>query len=127
MSQVSPQEADVLLHENRFLKQTILSLRDELVKKDYETDKLLQARTTHYEKEVSHLKTAVEEQRSALDLKISEHEDEKQAIKKVSRLDQQELKKILKDLRLSLEKVKGESEEKILRRRASHAQFLRAP
>ena len=34
MSQVSPEEAEILLQENRFLKQTILALRDELVKKD---------------------------------------------------------------------------------------------
>ena len=98
MSQVSPQEADVLLHENRFLKQTILSLRDELVKKDYEAEMLLQSRTSHYEKEVTYLKAAVEKQRSALDLKISEFDSVKQSILKTSNLEQIQLKKIVAEL-----------------------------
>ena len=42
MSQVSPEEAEILLQENRFLKQTILALRDELVKKDQQDDSIHQ-------------------------------------------------------------------------------------
>ena len=46
MSQAPPQEADILVHENRFLKQTILSLRDELVLKEQEQENLLQSNLT---------------------------------------------------------------------------------
>ena len=38
MSQVSPEEAEILLQENRFLKQTILALRNELVNKGQQQD-----------------------------------------------------------------------------------------
>ena len=44
MSQVTPEEADLLNHENRFLKQTILTLRDELAKKNFESEDLIQTK-----------------------------------------------------------------------------------
>ena len=42
MSQVTPQEAIVLDRENKYLKQTIVSLRDELASKDIGLENLIQ-------------------------------------------------------------------------------------
>ena len=63
MSQVSPEEAEILLQENRFLKQTILALRDELVKKDQQDDSIHQKNLMILDRENSSLKETVSELR----------------------------------------------------------------
>ncbi len=64
MSQVTPEEADLLNHENRFLKQTILTLRDELAKKNFESEDLIQTKVSEFQKEISFFKSSIEKQRS---------------------------------------------------------------
>ena len=67
MSQVTPEEADLINHENRFLKQTILTLRDELAKKNFESEDLIQTKASEFQKEISFFKSSIEKQRSDLE------------------------------------------------------------
>ena len=83
MSQVTPEEADLLNHENRFLKQTILTLRDELTKKNFESEGLIQTKASEFQKEISFFKSSIEKQRSDLESCLVEHDQEKQALTKL--------------------------------------------
>ena len=103
MSQAPPQEADILVHENRFLKQTILSLRDELVLKEQEQENLLQSNLTKVANENLLLKNSVESLRERFDQTIADHEDEKQRLLSTKSKDLENLKQLVKSLRSELE------------------------
>ena len=103
MSQVPPQEADILVHENRFLKQTILSLRDELVMKEQEQENLLQSSLSKLANENLQLKSSVESLRERLDQSIAQHEDERQKLVREKSKDVENLQQLVKSLRSELE------------------------
>ena len=71
MSQVSPEEAEILLQENRFLKQTILALRGELVNKGQQQDTIHQKSLRDLEQQNSSLRETVEELRVELEGSIA--------------------------------------------------------
>ena len=76
MSQVTPEEAEILSHENLFLKKTILALRDELIKKDQEKDTFHQKNLLVLDNENSSLKETVEELRLELEERMARADDE---------------------------------------------------
>jgi len=101
MSQNTLAETDLLLHENRFLKQTILSLRSELVKKEQESEDLVQSKEKELQSEASVYKSTIEELRSEIEQKSAIHEDEKQQIVQNFRNDHKQFQKLILDLRTS--------------------------
>ena len=81
MSQVTPQEAIVLDRENKYLKQTIVSLRDELASKDIGLENLIQQNLASLNAENDSLKESISNlAREQLEGSIIEHEEEKQSI-----------------------------------------------
>ena len=80
MSQVTPQEAIVLDRENKYLKQTIISLRDELASKDIGLENLIQQNLAGLNAENDSLKESISNLREQLEGSIIEHEEEKQSI-----------------------------------------------
>ena len=78
MSQLSPEEAEILLQENRFLKQTILALRVELVKKDQHDDSSHQKSLMVLTKENSALKETLGQLRAELEENLANSQSELQ-------------------------------------------------
>ena len=76
MSQAPPQEAELLVYENKFLKQTIMSLRDELVTKDQEQETVLQDGLAKINRENDHLRSSLSYLREQLDQAKLNHEEE---------------------------------------------------
>ena len=80
MSQLPLKETDLLEHENRFLKQTIVSLREELEHSEHNHESEIQEILRKSEDEKTLLRHSINELRTSLDLKINEFSDEKQKI-----------------------------------------------
>ena len=62
MSHPTPEEAELLINENRFLKQTIITLREELTKKEFETQDIIDGKQSDFQKESKVLKSIIEKQ-----------------------------------------------------------------
>ena len=77
MSQLPLDEADLLEHENRFLKQTIVSLRDELENIEHKHETEVQEIHRKSENEKTQLRFSINELRNSLDSRILEFNEEK--------------------------------------------------
>ena len=77
MSQITPEEAELLEHENRFLKNTIISLREELTNQISETQDLLQNKTAEFQQEREFFKKTIEQQRQDIEQSLLDNEKEK--------------------------------------------------
>ena len=113
MSQLSQEEAELLTQENRFLKQTILNLRGELERASEEQLSLLQSKTLEFSNEIKVLKQIIETQRDENEKIAGVAEDEKQSIRSSSIQNENQLKEVIKNLRLELEITRSKSEETI--------------
>ena len=111
MSQVSPEEAEILLQENRFLKQTILALRNELVNKGQQQDTIHQKSLRILDQQNASLKETVEELRQELEGSIVKSEDETQKLKQIHLNEQKQLKELIGNLRNGLEEAKENARE----------------
>jgi hypothetical protein len=106
MSHPTPEEAELLINENRFLKQTIITLREELTKKEFETQDIIDGKQSDFQKESKVLKSIIEKLRLDIENNLSIHEEEKQDINKKFHNEHKQLRKLVLDLRTSLEKTK---------------------
>ena len=113
MSQLSQEEAELLTQENRFLKQTILNLRGELERASEERLSFLQSKTLEFSNEIKILKQIIETQRDENEKIAGVAEDEKQSIRSSSIQNENQLKEVIKNLRLELEITRSKSEETI--------------
>ena len=77
MSQITPEEAELAFQEIRFLKQTILSLRNELEKSHSESLSSLETKTIEFSREQKVLKKIIEKQREEKERLIATNEEEK--------------------------------------------------
>ena len=80
MSQLPLKETDLLEHENRFLKQTIVTLREEFEYSELNHDAEVQEVFRKSEDEKTLLRHSINELRTSMDLKIHEFNEEKQKI-----------------------------------------------
>ena len=100
MSQLSHEEAELISQENRFLKQTIFNLRNELEKCTNDQISLIQSKTLQFSGEQKSLKEIIEKQREQIESISLIAEEEKQAIKSLNDREIKQLHKIIKNLRL---------------------------
>ena len=110
MSQAPPQEAELLVYENKFLKQTIMSLRDELVTKDQEQETVLQDGLAKINRENDHLRSSLSYLREQLDQAKLNHEEEIQKQSQAKAQNETNLRKLVQTLRIQLEKSERNQE-----------------
>ena len=83
MSHLSEEEALILSQENRFLKQTILSLRNELDECSREKDVEIGTAISNFEKEKRNYRKIIEKQREENERLQVGFEEEKQQISSI--------------------------------------------
>ena len=113
MSQLSHEEAELISQENRFLKQTIFNLRNELEKCTNDQISLIQSKTLQFSGEQKSLKEIIEKQREQIESISLIAEEEKQVIKSLNDREIKQLHEIIKNLRLEIDFNLNKSQDSI--------------
>ena len=113
MSHLSEEEAELLSQENRFLKQTIFNLRNELERSSDEQLSLIQVKTLEFSRELKILKDIIKKQREENEKNIATAEDDKQGIRSSNKQNENQLKEVIKSLRDELEHTKVKNQENL--------------
>jgi chromosome segregation ATPase len=98
--------------EIKHLKDTIISLREELEKRHYEEGEHVQQAVADANAEIRHLRGSVAELRDQLELREADHEQKMQGLELQHQHELQELRQTIEALRKELEDLNESSKGK---------------